>query len=652
MIELSKYGYVRVGAACPRIRIADPAYNIEMMLEILEKNKDLGLQVIVFPEMSVTGYTCADLFHQTGLLQEAEKQLGIFIENTAEMDAVIAVGMPVRSGNQLFNCAVVVHKGRILGIVPKTFIPNYNEFYEYRWFAPASKRKSKGILLCGQQAPFNERLLFKDAASELCIGTEICEDLWTIVPPSSYHALQGANLILNLSASNDIVGKSEYRRSLVCQQSARCIAGYVYASAGESESTTDVVFGGHGLIAENGAVLAEQSFRENECIYMDIDINRLMNDRRKMNTFTGDSHDMDYEIVSFRMNQKNVSALLRKVNPYPFVPASKAERDIRCREIFKIQASGLKQRIIKSGLDKMIIGISGGLDSTLALLVCAEVCEQLKLPMKNIITVTMPGFGTSGRTYSNAMTLMKELGTSVREISIKEACLQHFKDIGIDRNVYDVTYENVQARERTQILMDISNKEGGLVVGTGDLSELALGWCTYNGDHMSMYAVNVSIPKTLVRYLVEWYAERNSIDRPNIATALHDVCNTPVSPELLPLDAEGKIAQKTEEIVGSYDLHDFFLYNMLRCGYSPAKIVLLAEIAFDGKYDRDTILKWLKVFIKRFFTQQFKRSCLPDGPKVGTISLSPRGDWRMPSDASYSAWLNEADSLSYSSSNP
>lgn len=645
MIKLSKYGFVRVGAASPQIKIADPAFNIARMLELLEKSKDLGLQVVTFPEMSITGYTCADLFHQTGLQLEAEKQLGILIEKTAGLDAVIAVGMPVRSGNQLFNSAIVIHKGKILGIVPKCFIPNYSEFYEYRWFAPASKRISRSIVLCGQEAPFNENLLFRDTASELCIGIEICEDLWTPIPPSSYHALHGANLILNLSASNDIVEKSEYRRGLVCQQSARCIAGYVYASAGESESTTDVVFGGHGLIVENGAVLAEQRFKENEPIYQDIDIGRLMNDRRKMNSFMGTSDNMEYEVVDFHMNQTEVRNLFRKVNPHPFVPGSKDVRDTRCKEIFKIQATGLKQRIIKSGLDKMVIGISGGLDSTLALLVCVEVCEQLKLPMENIIAVTMPGFGTSDRTYSNALTLMKELGTSAREVSIKEACLQHFKDIGLDENVFDVTYENSQARERTQILMDISNKEGGLVIGTGDLSELALGWCTYNGDHMSMYAVNASIPKTLVRYLVEWYAEKSKAERPLIAKALYDVCGTPVSPELLPLDNEGKIAQKTEEIVGSYELHDFFLYNMIRGGYSPSKIELLAEIAFEGKYDRNTILKWLEVFLKRFFTQQFKRSCMPDGPKVGSIALSPRGDWRMPSDASYSAWLNEVSSL-------
>lgn len=645
MIKLSKYGFVRVGAVCPQIRIADPAFNVAMMLEFLEQKKDLGLQVITFPELTVTGYTCADLFHQTDLLVEAERQLGILIENTAGLNAVIAAGMPVKADNQLFNCAVVFHKGKILGVVPKTFIPNYSEFYEYRWFAPAVKRISKKVMLCGQQVPFNENLLFKDEDSELCIGVEICEDLWTPIPPSSYHALHGANLILSLSASNDMVEKAEYRRALVCQQSARCIAGYVYASAGESESTTDVVFGGHGLIAENGAMLAEQRFRENEGIYQDIDIGRLMNDRRKMNSFMGRPDNMDYEVVHFRLNQVEAKNLLRRVNPHPFVPGSKEARDIRCREIFKIQSTGLKQRIIKSGFNKMVIGISGGLDSTLALLVCVDVCEQLKLPMENIIAVTMPGFGTSGRTYSNAVTLMKELGTTSREISIKEACLQHFKDIGLDENVYDVTYENVQARERTQILMDIANKEGGLVVGTGDLSELALGWSTYNGDHMSMYAVNASIPKTLVRYLVEWYADKTAIERPLTAKALYDVCNTPVSPELLPLDSEGKIEQKTEDIIGRYELHDFFLYNMIRGGYSPSKIELLAEAAFEGKYDRDTILKWLEVFVKRFFTQQFKRSCMPDGPKVGTIALSPRGDWRMPSDASFSLWLDEVSSL-------
>jgi NAD+ synthase (glutamine-hydrolysing) len=645
MIKLSKYGYIRAGAVCPQIRIADPAFNITKMLEFLEKSKDLKLQVIAFPEMSITGYTCADLFHQASLLTEAEKQLGLLIKSTAGLDALIAVGLPVKADNRLFNCAVVFHKGKILGVVPKTHIPNYGEFYEYRWFAPSSKRISKKVMLCGQEAPFNENLLFKDADSELCIGIEICEDLWAPIPPSSYHALRGANLILNLSASNDVVEKAEYRKSLVCQQSARCIAGYVYASAGESESTTDVVFAGHGLIAENGAVLEEQRFKENEGIFKDIDIEKLMNDRRKMNSFMGSTNNMDYEVVHFHMDQAEVTDLLRKVNPHPFVPGSKNARDIRCKEIFKIQSTGLKQRIIKSGINKMVVGISGGLDSTLALLVCVEVCEQLKLPMENIIAVTMPGFGTSDRTYSNAMILMKELGTSAREISIKEACLQHFKDIGLDENSHDVTYENTQARERTQILMDIANKEGGLVVGTGDLSELALGWSTYNGDHMSMYAVNASIPKTLVRYLVEWYADINKVEKPLISKTLYDICSTPVSPELLPPDSEGKIAHKTEDIIGSYELHDFFLYNMIRGGYSVSKIKFLAELAFEGKYSRDVILKWLEIFIKRFFTQQFKRSCMPDGPKVGTIALSPRGDWRMPSDAAFSAWLNEIKEL-------
>ncbi|HYE83796.1 MAG TPA: NAD(+) synthase [Clostridia bacterium] len=646
MIKLGKYGFVRVGAACPQIRIADPAYNVARMLEFIEDKKDLGLQVIVFPELSVTGYTCADLFHQTVLLSEAEKQLEMLIDNTAGLDVLIAAGMPVSSGNQLFNCAVVFHKGKLLGVVPKTFIPNYSEFYEYRWFAPASKRLNNKVILCGQEVPFNENLLFRDTVSELCIGLEICEDLWTPVPPSSYHVLHGANLILNLSASNDIIGKAEYRRSLICQQSARCIAGYVYTSAGESESTTDVVFGGHGLIAENGAVLAEQRFKQNEGIYHDIDLGRLMNDRRKINSFMGSPNNLEYEVVHFSMNQAEVGNLLREVDPHPFVPDSKGARDTRCREIFKIQTTGLKQRMIKSGLQKMVIGVSGGLDSTLALLVCTDVCEQLKLPMENIITVTMPGFGTSDRTYTNAVTLMKELGTSVREISIREACTRHFRDIGLDETVHDVTYENVQARERTQILMDIANKECGLVVGTGDLSELALGWCTYNGDHMSMYAVNSSIPKTLVKYLVEWYADMNKEERPLIAKALYDVCSTPVSPELLPLDSKGEISQKTEEIVGSYELHDFFLYNMIRGGYSPSKIELLAEIAFKGKYDRIVIRKWFEVFIKRFFTQQFKRSCMPDGPKVGTIALSPRGDWRMPSDAAFYAWLNNIIQMS------
>lgn len=641
MMRLGDYGYVRVGAACPQIRIADPAYNVRKMLDFLEKHRELGLQILVFPELSITGYTCGDLFHQECLQAEAEAQLKILLEKTSDIDTIIAAGMPVRAGNQLFNCAVVMQHGCILGVVPKTYIPNYNEFYECRWFAPAEKRNCDEIVLCGQKVPFSEKLLFKDKTSSLCIGLEICEDLWTPIPPSSYHALHGANIMLNLSASNDIVGKSDYRKSLVSQQSARCISGYVYASAGESESTTDVVFGGHGLIAENGAVLAEQCLMQNEGIYRDIDIEKLMNDRRKMNSFMGSLDSKKYDTVYFDLESLKAISLLRTVDPQPFVPSSRGARDTRCREIFRLQATGLKQRMLKSGLNKLVIGISGGLDSTLALLVCAEACELLMLPMENIIAVTMPGFGTTGRTYSNALALMKELGTSIREVSIKAACNQHFNDIGADAEVHDVTYENVQARERTQILMDIANKECGLVVGTGDLSELALGWCTYNGDHMSMYAVNMSIPKTLVRYLVMWYADRSQTANTHIAEVLHDICDTPVSPELLPPDSEGKITQKTEDIVGSYELHDFFLYNMIRGGYSPSKIEFLAGLAFNGKYDYSIIQKWLKVFIRRFFTQQFKRSCLPDGPKVGSISLSPRGDWRMPSDASFSAWLND-----------
>jgi len=650
MLKLNDYGFVRVGAVCPQLRIGHPNYNIKKILEYLEEKSPLGLQVVVFPELAVTGYTCADLFHQTGLLIEAEKQLEILIDKTQVMDTVIAAGMPVRADNQLFNCAVVFHRGEILGVVPKSFIPNYSEFYEYRWFAPSSKRISNTIVLCNQEVPFHENLLFKDMNSELCIGVEICEDLWSPLPPSAYHAVHGANLILNLSASNDIVGKSEYRHTLVCQQSARCIAAYVYTSAGESESTTDVVFGGHGLITENGTIRAEQRFKENEGIYQDVDLGKLMNDRRKMTSFMERVDKNEYKVVNFTLNQTPVEDLFRRVNPHPFVPKSKDERDVRCREIFKIQSTGLKQRLLKSGIHKMVIGISGGLDSTLALLVCVDVCEQLKIPMENIISVTMPGFGTSNRTYSNATTLMQELGTDAREISIKEACMQHFKDIGYDETAYDITYENSQARERTQILMDIANKESGLVVGTGDLSELALGWCTYNGDHISMYAVNTSIPKTLVKYLVEWYADKSRTEKPLIAKALYDICNTPVSPELLPLSSEGKIEQKTEDIIGRYELHDFFLFNMIRCGYPPKKILLLAEKAFEGKYDKLTILKWMEVFIKRFFRQQFKRSCLPDGPKVGTIALSPRGDWRMPSDASYSTWLDEVDKLKGSSS--
>lgn len=645
MISLHDYEYVRVGAAVPLLKVGNPLFNAEAIRQLVETTvQETMAQVIVFPELSLTGYTCADLFLQNKLLKEAEIQLEKLVKNLAQQDVLAAVGMPVRADNQLFNTAVLFHKGKILGVVPKTYIPNYNEYYEKRWFSSTLNRLSDRICLAGQEVPFGENLLFKDTNSELCIGVEICEDLWTVIPPSSYHSLYGANLILNLSASNEVVGKGEYRHELVKQQSARCMAGYVYVSAGQGESTTDVVFSGHTLVAENGLVLNELKYPQSSAsIVADLDLERLTADRRKFNSYMGKVEPRNYTTIAFSLAPSKVNQLQHPVQAYPFVPSRKEERDLRCKEIFKIQSTGLSQRLLKTCIPKVVVGISGGLDSTLALLVCVAAMDSLGQPRSDIIAVTMPGFGTTGRTYNNARQLMQELGVDLREISIKDACLQHFKDIGHDPAVLDTTYENVQARERTQILMDLANKENALVVGTGDLSELALGWATYNGDHMSMYAVNSSIPKTLVRYLVEWYAD--SSENSKVTEVLKDISDTPVSPELLPPNAEGKIAQKTEEILGSYDLHDFFLYNMLRFGYAPAKIYLLASIAFQGQHDPAAIKACLKLFYKRFFTQQFKRSCLPDGPKVGSIALSPRGDWRMPSDADAKIWLEEIEKL-------
>jgi len=646
MFDSNDLGYVRVGVGIPHLKVADPAYNIGQIAEIAERfsSERAGVQIALFPELCLTGYSCGDLFNQRQLIAGAEQELGKFISNT-DYNMVIILGMPVSTDNQLFNCAVVLYRGKILGAVPKTYIPSYNEFYEKRWFASAASRISREIKLCGQTVPFHENLIFRDLCSELRIGLEICEDLWVPVPPSSYHAIYGANLLFNLSASNDTVGKSDYRRSLVSQQSARTIAGYVYASAGSDESTTDVVFSGHAIIAENGIVLHEQKMdRDPLVLIRDIDIQKLQLDRSKMNSFMQVIEPKDYIFVDFDLFPFNTSLSLRRdIDAHPFVPSAKGDIDARCKEIFSIQSTGLAQRLLKTAIKKVVLGISGGLDSTLALLVCFAAYKKLNFPTANIIGVTMPGFGTTSRTYENALKLMKELGVDIREIDIRESCLQHYKDMGYDISVQDVTFENVQARERTQILMDIANKEGGIVVGTGDLSELALGWCTYNGDHMSMYGVNSSVPKTLVRHLVEWYCTKN--ENQEIISALLDILATPVSPELLPPDSSNEISQKTEKLIGPYELHDFFLYNMIRQGFAPAKIFCLATIAFRDKFSPEEIIKWLKVFYQRFFSQQFKRSCMPDGPKVGSVALSPRGDWRMPSDASYNLWLNEIENL-------
>ncbi len=642
---MKNFEYVRIAVAIPEIKVADPLFNTEKIISMAKTAfESKKAKVVLFPELCITGYTCGDLFNQKTLIKGAEDALKMLLAETKDMNILIAVGMPVKADNQLFNCAVLLKGGKILGVVPKTFVPNYNEFYEKRWFASSVSRISDKVTLCGQEADFNENLLFRDSLSTLCIGIDVCEDLWVNIPPSSYHTLFGANLILNLSASNETIGKPEYRRELVKVQSAKCITAYAYSSAGQTESTTDVVFSGHGLIAENGAIINEDRFSmEPSIVYGDIDLEKLGNDRIKINTYMGRHEKSNYIYVDFELGFSENDDLEREIDSMPFVPYDLEERNKRCKEILNIQSTGLYQRLNKIGTKKAVVGISGGLDSTLALLATVEAFKKLKLPMSNIVAVTMPGFGTTSRTYNNALVLMRELGVTMKEISIKEACIQHFKDIDHDIDVHDVTYENSQARERTQILMDIANKENGIVVGTGDLSELALGWATYNGDQMSMYGLNSSIPKTLVRYLVKWYAEEETAGE--IQKALLDVCDTPVSPELLPPDKDGNIAQFTEKSVGSYELNDFFLYNMLRNGYEPTKIYFLAKKAFRGEFSDEVILETLKKFYRRFFTQQFKRSCMPDGVKVGSVSLSPRGDWRMPSDASYALWLDELNNI-------
>ena len=639
-MKLCKYGFVRAAAAIPHVKVGDTAFNAGEISELIINGADQGVKVMAFPELSVTGYTCADLFNQSSLLAGAQSALSEILEKTSGSDVLCAVGMPVCADNQLFNCAVVIHAGRILAAVPKTFIPNYNEFYEKRWFASAVTRLSDTVRLCGGEVMFGEDILFKDLNTPLVVGVEICEDLWMPIPPSSRHAIGGANLLLNLSASNETVTKTDYRRELIKQQSGRCYAGYVFSSAGQGESTTDVVFSGHAVLASSDSILNESSYTvDSSMIFADIDIEKLLNDRRKFNSFMGSAEKNNYRVATFESGAEKDVALSISVDMHPFIPRDKAEKFDRCREIFKLQSVGLSERMRKIGIKKAVIGLSGGLDSTLALLVTAEAVRALGFGPENIVGITMPGLGTTDRTYQNALTLMRELGVTLREISIKGACIQHYGDIGHDMKVLDVTFENVQARERTQILMDVANQTSGLVVGTGDLSELALGWCTYNGDHMSHYGVNSGVPKSLVRHLVSWYAE--TVGNEKVAAALLDILDTPISPELLPADENGKIAQKTENVVGPYALHDFFLFHMLRNGFTPKKILKLAIIAFDGQYETGEILKWLETFYRRFFAQQFKRSCLPDGVKIGSVCLSPRGDWRMPSDAAATTWLND-----------
>ena len=637
------YGFVRCASAVPKLRVADCKYNTGEIIKLISAAAQKDVELLVFPELCITGYTCSDLFFQSSLLTAAEESLSAIAEASRGKNIVAVVGLPINIGNSLYNCSVAIYDGDILGAVPKTYIPNYGEYYEKRWFKSGKGLKG-GIALCGQSVPIGTNLLFAaEGIENFTFGIEICEDLWAAIPPSSRLALAGAAIIVNTSASNELATKNEYRTSLVANQSARCICGYVYSSAGIGESTQDMVFSGHSLICENGSLLIEgdRFSLDSSLIMADIDTELLVNDRRK-NTSFSEGSSFDPEIISFGMYERNKDDLERFIRPQPFVPNDDRELNSRCSDIFNIQAAGLVKRISHTKAKSLVIGISGGLDSTLALLVAVKACDYLDMSRKSVIGVTMPGFGTTDRTYNNAISLMGALGVTIREIPIAKATTQHFSDIGHDPDVHDVTYENSQARERTQILMDLANKENGLVVGTGDLSELALGWATYNGDHMSMYGVNSGVPKTLVRMLIKWTVRFGSLD--SITTKiLKDILDTPVSPELLPPDENDNINQKTEDIVGPYELHDFFLYYVVRCGFTPAKIYFLAKNAFSGVYDETTILKWLKNFYRRFFVQQFKRSCLPDGPKVGSVTLSPRGDWRMPSDAMSDLWLKELD---------
>lgn len=637
-----KDGFVKAASATPKIRVADVAYNGAEIEKMMREASQNGAEIVVFPELSITGYTCSDLFLQESLLRAAKTELKKLLKVTEEIPGLFFVGLPWEHRGKLYNVAAAMEGGSLLGIVPKTFIPNHNEFYEARHFA-AGRKGYEYIDFEGELIPFGTSLLFTcEGKKELVVAAEICEDLWTANSPSISHAIHGATVIVNLSASDETTGKANYRKSLVSHQSAKLLCGYIYTSAGEGESTTDLVFGGHDMIADDGAVITESQRFTTGIIYGDIDVERLNAERRRSTTFiTEDPVDDHYLEVDFTLPERPY-LFTRYVDPAPFVPSGKKNREERCEEILTIQAMGLKKRLEHTNCNHAVIGISGGLDSTLALLVAALSFDLLGKPRSCITAVTMPCFGTTDRTYKNACELTRRLGAELIEVDIKDAVRTHFRDIGQDENSHDVTYENSQARERTQVLMDIANKLGGMVIGTGDLSELALGWATYNGDHMSMYGVNASIPKTLVRHLVQYYAD--TCKDQALSEILLDVLDTPVSPELLP-PKDGEIAQKTEDIVGPYELHDFFLYYILRCGFAPGKIYRLAQAAFAGTYDKETIKKWLQTFYRRFFSQQFKRSCLPDGPKVGTVTVSPRGDLRMPSDACAALWLKEVEEL-------
>lgn len=644
------YGFIKVASTIPSVKVGDCAYNTEQIELAIAQAEGKGVEIIVFPELSITGYTCQDLFRQQLLLDAAEQAVVKLLDFTRQLDIIAIVGLPVMAGNILLNCAAVIQKGDLLAIVPKTYLPNYNEFYEKRWFASSQDLCPQDILFAGSKIHITPQPTIFHTYTGATFAIELCEDVWSPEPPSTRLALLGADIIFNLSASDELIGKHNYLLSLLSQQSARTMSGYVYSSSGFGESTQDVVYGGNALIYENGAQLAssERFSFEPQMVTAQIDYERLRAERRNNTTFVNAQRPQvlasECRNVDCHSVDSNDFVLERTFSPTPFIPKTEDMR-ASCEEIFNIQVSGLAKRIVHTNCKTVVLGISGGLDSTLALLVCIKTFDKLKLSRKGIVGVTMPGFGTTDRTYTNAVNLMQSLGITLREISIKDACIQHFKDLEHDMDVHDVTYENGQARERTQILMDLANKLGGMVVGTGDLSELALGWATYNGDHMSMYGVNVSIPKTLIKYLVQYVAD-NEVDASSRTTLL-DIIDTPISPELIPADEQGNIKQKTEDLVGPYILHDFFLYYTLRLGFRPSKIFMLAKNTFragsEYSFDEETILKWLLTFIRRFFNQQFKRSCLPDGPKVGSVSLSPRGDWRMPSDASSALWLKEIE---------
>ena len=639
-----KYGMIKVAAAIPGVKVADVDFNVQQMENLIAQAEGKGAEIIVFPELSLTGYNCQDLFRQQLLLDKSEEALLTLLDFTRKLDIIAVVGMPVRVGSLLYNCAVVIQHGSLLGLVAKTFLPNYGEFYEKRWFASNTDLAEQTIYLAGSPVKVSSEPQLFRTSDGACFGIEICEDVWAPLPPSNNLALAGADIILNLSASDELIGKHDYLVSLLTQQSARMMCGYVYSSCGFGESTQDVVYGGNALIFENGRLLSQAArfSLEPQMRIQQIDVERLRAERQNNTTFRTAQLGAHATIIDCKPAAPHDFELIRTVNPHPFIPNDAKMAD-SCEEILNIQTLGLCKRLQHTHCDKAVIGISGGLDSTLALLVTARVFDRLGLSRKGIVGITMPGFGTTGRTHQNAVALMESLAVTQREISIAKAVTQHFEDIGHQMQNHDVTYENSQARERTQILMDVANQVGGMVIGTGDLSELALGWCTYNGDHMSMYGVNASVPKTLVQYLIRYLAAQ-----PAFASQQHtllDIVDTPISPELTPADADGNIAQKTEDLVGPYELHDFFIYYIVRFGFRPSKVFMLAQHAFRGTYTDDVIRKWLQTFCRRFFNQQFKRSCMPDGPKVGTVCLSPRGDWRMPSDAMSTLWLKECEMI-------